>query len=262
MSKLSQQLTAALCALLSLWVTATIPVWAASAPLPAFQIVVDDNHPPFSFRATNEQADGVSVRIIAALLTDQEPPVSIEAMPWRRIVLMARTTPNLVIASVMQLPERREQFIWLGSLFREPISLYALRSRQLLVKQPDALQSLRIGTRRDSAGYRQLVKIGVPLSQIDVVDDPLQNLRKLQAGRLDLITLQPGVLAWHAHQFGIAVDSLEPVFSLLPDTDFQLAASPGSDPALVAALRQRLAALAKSGQLDQIRRDALQNLLP
>jgi polar amino acid transport system substrate-binding protein len=224
--------------------------------------VVDDNHPPFSFARAGGQADGVSVRIIAALLSDQDPPVRIEAMPWRRIVLMARTTPNLVIASVMQLPERREQFIWLGSLFHDPISLYALRSRQLLVKQPDALQSLRIGTRRDSAGYRQLVKIGVPLSQIDVVDDPLQNLRKLQTGRLDLITLQPGVLAWHARQFGIAVDSLEPVFALLPETDFQLAASPGSDPALVAALRQRLAALAKSGRLDQIRRDALQNLLP
>ncbi|MFN4289765.1 MAG: hypothetical protein ACK4E7_02655 [Permianibacter sp.] len=81
----------------------------------------------------------------------------------------------------------------------------------------------QVRLRRDSAGFRQLLNIGVPAHQIDVVDDPLQNLRKLQAGRLDLITLQPGVLAWHARQFGIAPDSLEPVFALLPATDFQLA---------------------------------------
>ena len=110
-NKLSQYLTTALCALLTLCITATIPVWAESVPLPAFRIVVDDNHPPFSFARAGGQADGVSVRIIAALLSDQDPPVLVEAMPWRRIVLMARTTPNLVIASVMQLPERREQFI-------------------------------------------------------------------------------------------------------------------------------------------------------
>lgn len=262
MSNTADRLMASLSVVLALLISVATPAFAERTSLPPFRVIVDDNHPPFSFGRAGDQADGVSVRIIAALLSEQDPPVSIEAMPWRRIVLMARTTPNLVIASVMQLPERREQFIWLGSLFRDPIALYALRSRQLTVGQPDALQRLRIGTRRDSAGYRQLVKIGVPLSQIDVVDDPLQNLRKLQAGRLDLITLQPGVLAWHARQFGIAVDSLEPVFPLLPDTDFQLAASPGSDPALVAALRQRLAALAKSGRLDQIRRHALQNLVP
>lgn len=262
MSITGRRWMASLCTTLALIVSAAAAVRADNAPLPPFRIVVDDNHPPFSFGRADGQADGVSVRIIAALFTNKDPPVSIVAMPWRRIVLLARTTPNVVIASVMQLPERREQFIWLGSLFRDPISLYALRSRQLTIRQPDALQTLRIGTRRDSAGYRQLVKIGVPLGQIDVVDDPLQNLRKLQAGRLDLITLQPGVLAWHARQFGIPGDTLEPVFLLLPDTDFQLAASPGSDLALVGALRQRLAALAKSGRLDQIRRDALRNLLP
>ena len=253
---------ATLLTLLMLTATTMTPAFADGENWPPFRVIVDDNHPPFSFNRADGQADGLSVRVIAALFADHEPPVTIEAMPWRRIALMARTTPNLIIASVMQLPERRDQFIWLGSLFREPISLYALRSRHLTIRQPEALQTLRIGTRRDSAGYRQLLKIGVPDYQIDVVDDPLQNLRKLQAGRLDLITLQPGVLAWHAQQFGITPDSLEPVFALLPATDFQLAASPGTDPALVSALRQRLAQLEESGRLDQIRQGALRALLP
>lgn len=132
----------AVIAMLVLIATVAAPAFADGEAWPPFRVVVDDNHPPFSFHRTDGQADGVSVHVIAALLADRKPPVSIESMPWRRIVLMARTTPNLVIASVMKLPERRDQFIWLGSLFREPISLYALRSRQLLVRQPEALQTL------------------------------------------------------------------------------------------------------------------------
>ncbi len=232
---------------------------ALAAELPPFRVLVDDSHPPFSYSDENGDAQGITVQMLTALLTRMNQSTTIESMPWRRTAVLASTTPNLLMASVMQLPERKAQYLWLGPLFRESISLYALQSRHLRIDSAAAVQqlsTLRIGTRRDSAGYRQLLKIGIPEGQIHVVDDPLQNLRKLQAGRLDLITLQPAVLDWHARHLGVPTDQFEPVYTLLPKTSFQLAASLNTDPTLVAQVQQALRELEADGTLPRIRTQA------
>lgn len=236
--------------------TIGIGLGAHASELPAFRVLVDADHPPFSYANTSGEAQGITVQMLDAVLTRMNQPVRIEAVPWRRAALLATTTPNLLLASVMQLPERKTQYLWLGQLFQESISLYALKSRRLQIRDIEALYALSIGTRRESAGYRQLVKLGVPASHIHVVDDPLQNLRKLQTGRLDLITLQPSVLDWHAHHLGVPTEQFEPVYSLLPKTSFQLAASRNTDPMLVAAVQHALKQLEADGSLPRIRAQA------
>lgn len=245
---------------LALWLAVLLTLaggfGAQAAELPAFRVLVDDGHPPFSYANENGEAQGVTVQMLEALLARMNQPVRIEAVPWRRAALLATTTPNLLLASVMQLPERKRQYLWLGQLFQESISLYALKSRRLQINNTEALYTLSVGTRRESAGYRQLLKLGVPTGQIHVVDDPLQNLRKLQTGRLDLITLQPSVLDWHARHLGVPTEQFEPVYSLLPKTSFQLAASLNTDPALLALVQQALKQLEADGSLARIRAQA------
>ena len=229
------------------------PVQSAVAALPEFRVLVDDAHPPFSYLDQQGKPQGLSVQILRAVLAKLALNNTIEATPWRRAVLLAARAPNVLLASVMELPERKSQYVWIAPLFSESIWLYSLRHAAIRVPDIVALNRYRIGTPRDSAAYRQLLRIGVLPAQIDPVSDPIQNLRKLQAGRLDLITMQPAILAWHGSNLGIAPADFEPVYPLLPKTRFYLAASLGTDPALIRHLQATIQTLEADGSLDLLR---------
>ena len=166
------------------------------------------------------------------------------------------TAPNVLLASVLRLPEREANFVWVGRLFHESIALYGLRERNLRIRSATDLANYRIGTPRDSASHQQLLRLGVSPAQLETVGDPVQNVRKLLAGRLDLITAQPAVLAWHSRQEGLTVNPFQRLYPVLPASDFWLTASPGSDPLLIAKLRAALTRLERTGTLAVLRTQA------
>lgn len=223
-----------------------------AAAKPAWRVLIDDAHPPFSYYDAHGKPAGLTVRILSELLRSVPTPPPIELMPWQRIVLTG-TAPNTVIASVARLPERERDYLWIGVLFQESVWLYALRDNSLHLRTLADAAPYRIGTPRNSASHQALLAQGLAESQLDTAGNPIQNLRKLAAGRLDLITMQPAVLAWHSEREGLTGIPFKQVLPVLPPSDFYLAASPGSDPQLIHQLRTALAKLEASGQLRQWR---------
>ena len=221
---------------------------------PAWRVLVDDAHPPFSYYDAQGKPAGLTVRIINELLRSVPTPPPMELMPWQRILLTG-TTPNTLIASVTRLPERERDYLWVGVLFRESVWLYALRDNRMHLRTLADAAPYRIGTPRNSAAHRALLAQGVAETQLDTAGDPIQNLRKLLAGRLDLITMQPAVLAWHSEREGLTGIPFKQVLPVLPPSDFYLTASPGSDPILIGQLRSALAQLEASGQLAKWRQE-------
>jgi len=221
-----------------------------------FRILVEDHHQPFSYVLADGEVRGLSVEIIRLLLEQLKRDVKLEPVPWQRALAEHRNQRNIILASVVRLPQREQQFLWLGRLFREPTLIYALRERGLKLTTVKALADLRIGTIRSGAAHMTLLAHGIPAAQLESVTDPLQNLRKLVAKRIDLISAQPSAIALGVRQLSLDSNQFVAVFPLLPPVDSYLTASLGSDPALVKALTDSFAVLERSGRLAELRAKA------
>jgi len=81
-----------------------------------FNIVGDDDYPPFSYSDENKQISGIDIELIQEMAKRLEIQINIKLVPWKRLLQMTRTGDTVGSFSLFKTPER-ESF----SLFTHPI---------------------------------------------------------------------------------------------------------------------------------------------
>jgi polar amino acid transport system substrate-binding protein len=216
------------------------------AQVPALQGFTE-NLPPLNY-AGPAGAGGFSVELLRLMAGEAGLSLDIQVQPWIRAVRSAAEVNNTVLFSLARLPERESQYQWVGPISERRIVIYRLARRgDIRFGGLDHLNGLRIGVVRESASAKRLLAQGLaPEADIEWALDDASNLRKLLAGRMDLLVMLDWAAAWHLREHKLPFASLTELAALDTSLSYWFGLHPNTDP----ATRQRLQAA-----LDRLKRD-------
>jgi len=245
-----RQITAAglLGASLGPWLSSLSGAAAAADPTVLTLHGFSEHLPPLNYQRPGEPPSGFAVDLLRLVAEQANLPVEIEIMPWPRASNSAAAQPGSLLFSLTRQPERERKYKWLGPISERRVVVYRLSKRNE-VKASDIhhLNGHKLGVVRDSAAAKMLLAAGLrPDAELEIALDDASNLRKLLAGRMDLLVMLDWAAAWNLQQLKLPFSTLEPVFELDRSKSYWYGLHPQTSP----ALQQRLQAA-----LDQIKRD-------
>lgn len=229
---------------LSCALAAALPAWAAGEPV--LRAVVGDNNAPFNFLEQG-QLKGMSVEVAQQLARRAGFALAAEPLPWARALATARSEPSVLVLTVARTAERESWFSWIGPIADREIWLWKLSSRTDVAPKSIAdLKHYRIGDTLNNASVDTLKEKGI---EAEVVTHDGQNGKKMLAGRIDLIPMNPYSIEAFAAEGGIPLNQLEPALLLSRSGGYYLAVSRGTDRELVRRLNTAFDAIKGDGTL-------------
>lgn len=193
---------------------------------------------PYSF-IEDGRVQGISADLLRLTWARMgEPQHEIRSYPWARAYHFAQTEPNTVLFSMARIPEREDLFLWAGPIATVRFVLVAKKSRGLEIESGEDLKGLTIGTLRQDVG-EMLLAPWRELCTIEPVANMEQNLRKLQMGRLDLVSYEENSMHLLLLHLGMSPDDYETVF-VLRETPTYYAFHRDTDPTLVARFQDAI----------------------
>jgi len=228
---------------------AFIALLAATPPAPRAQEpstlrYLTEEYYPYNFSA-NGTIQGLSadlLRLIWHKMGVPEQPITI--LPWARAYEETLLDPGTVLFSMARTPEREHLFRWVGPIDTVRFVLFALASNPLRLEDATGLDHLSVGTVRGDVADLSLRALRRPI-RIEPVADMKQNLRKLDAGRLDLVAYEERSMRSMLAEQGLDPERYKSVF-LLKETDICYALHYTTSPALVIRFQQALDAIRAS----------------
>jgi polar amino acid transport system substrate-binding protein len=196
--------------------------------------VVTEDFPPYSY-AQGGRLTGYSVDVVRAALDGAGLDYSMKIYPWARAYQMGLAQPNVLIFSIVRTPEREGQFQWIAQIARRNTYLYKLASRHdIHVGSVAELRKYHVAANRGDIVEEELRELGVTA---DLSNQDQTSLRKLMAGRVDLMVASEASLKGVCASAGVPRALLERTMAMPGLTDYYVAASLGTPAATVRRLR-------------------------
>lgn len=190
---------------------------------------------------------------------DERMPVSIssfEFLPWKRAMLTAKAKPDVLFFSLSRTKAREEHFHWLGEV--SPYGQYFYRLKTGPEIDLERLEDLRdldlkIGVQDGGNLHSYLKDLQFDETRhLMPLTDYRQGIEMLFLGRVDLLPLTGFLAEASACMQGYDGAMLEPVLFIdALAKPLWAVFSKGTDPELVDAFRQEMAALKTAGFLDE-----------
>jgi len=216
---------------------------AAEEPAPALRLVTT-HFPPYEVEQ-GADAPGPLVRQASAVAAQAGFVLQVEFVPWPRAQLLASGQEAMLILPVVRAPDREAKYHWLGKLSCRHMGFVSLRERMSRF-DADTLAGARMVVLR-AAPYRAGLRTAAVQEAIS-----FEEMAKLmERGIVDLAYGNQATIALSLKARGVEQAQLAMSRPLEVDA-LWLAASPGTPPATVAALRQALAVLRRDGTLDRM----------
>jgi ABC-type amino acid transport substrate-binding protein len=216
--------------------------------------VITENNPPLSFSGTGGPsglATDLFLRMAdrAGLRVERR---NIGIWPWARAYREILEKPDVILFSMARTAEREKLFRWIGPIMPLRTSLFAMKSRGIVIKDPvKGAWKYRYGTIRASASEQKLIRLGVPPYRLESVHDRTLNIRKLVQGHIDIMVANEPATFYSIRRMRLNPDDFEPVYRLM-SSDLYYAASRDLDPALVLRLQSALDSLKADGTAGRI----------
>jgi len=233
---------------------ATVLFSFSSTPAQSADLAVyAEENPPFNM-VKDGQAQGAATDLFLAVAEKAGMAMErakIQTVPWARGYDTVQKEANTVLFPVARTEAREGLFKWVGPVYKVKIGLIAQKAKGLKVPDAAAAAKLKIGTVRDGAPEQAVVAAGVPLDTLDRGNDLVSNLKKLQAGRIDLLAFNAVAAAYNMPGLGMNFADYEVVYTLSEPTLF-FAVSKGTSDETVGKLQAALDALRADGSYDAI----------
>lgn len=201
--------------------------------------VVTENWPPFNYLDDQGQVAGEVTANVQQILKLADVDYSLDLYPWSRSYNLARTKGNILIYSIYRTQEREQHFHWFCPVIKSnaaKIYLYKLSSNLVTLSSLSDAKKLRLGAMRDDNSHQYLKRMGfVDGENLDVASDEFANIKKLFAGRIDLVAQSDKAMAYRLKKMGYQLSEVTPVLELHPEDWGKqcMAMSMGSDKALL-----------------------------
>ena len=230
----------------------TLPATLPAAAAGRISLLTEENA-PFNF-TEDGVVKGIAVDLILAAMKDagrEISPAGIQVVPWARAYDAARNQPGTMLFSMARTQERESLFAWVGPIYKAQIGLVARRSRNIKVTSPAELSAFAIATVRDGAPEQLLLKAGVPEQTLDRGNGIEANLKKLLAGRVDLVAFNIPAVMYNLARMGEDPTDFAVVY-VLRELDLHYAFHTATDPALLKAVQEALDRIRSSGGYEAI----------
>lgn len=229
----------------------TFTFWLSSTVQAELSIYTPEE-PPLGYTDENGFFTGISVDVIEEIQRRVNDHTPIQVIPWARAYHIALQKPNIVLFTAARTPEREDRFHWITPINQNAWAFF----EKTQVEQPkqtlaDAMQLERIGAMRGAAHERFLLNNGFTEDHIHRATDFEQNIRMLNAGRIDALFYSLIGLALSAKNAGIDVRQFRPSFIITPPKAY-IVMSLGTDDAVVALWKQTAENIKKDGTFNVI----------
>lgn len=149
--------------------------------------IYTEDSPPLNFINENGEIDGFSTEIVKAIQKKLGDTYTIEVLPWNRAYLLAtqKGEGNIILYSTTFSEERRDLFHWVGPIFDNSWTFYALRDKNIEINSlEDAKKVNKVGTYTSDVREEFLKKEG--FTNIASFRNTKNNIFALKSGRTDL----------------------------------------------------------------------------
>ncbi|SCK11507.1 ABC transporter substrate-binding protein [Vogesella sp. LIG4] len=153
--------------------------WAAD---PVTLRLLTEDYPPFNMLAANSQISGSATDIVRELMQRNGIRYSIELLPWLRAFNRAVLEPGTCVYSTTRTDPRESLFKWIGPVAENPWVLYARSDNPRVPNTLEDARRYRLGGYAGDAVAQYLIARNF---DVDLANSDEQNVRKLQAGRID-----------------------------------------------------------------------------
>ena len=204
---------------------------------PAFSeiLVTTEEYPPYNMTVRGEVV-GIATALVRAMFARAGIPYRIEVLPWNRAYQEALATPDSCVYSTTETGERKPLFEWVGPLVTNDWVLFARSDARPLTRLEEVGDKIVGGYSGDAAAL-YLAARGY---KVDAAREDGLNPAKLINGRIDYWVSGSELGPYLARQQGIA--DIRPVLTF-KTVALSLACNRGTDPQVLARLRQALAGL-------------------
>lgn len=144
--------------------------------------LLTEEYPPFNMTMPGGQVGGLSSGIVREMMKRASQPYQIELLPWLRAFNRAVLEDNTCVFSTTRTEQREGQFRWVGPIVENPWVLYARKSDTRQLSSLESARPYRIGGYSGDAVAQYLIARNF---DVDMANSDVQNVRKLQAGRID-----------------------------------------------------------------------------
>ncbi|WP_019615548.1 substrate-binding periplasmic protein [Psychromonas ossibalaenae] len=219
---------------------------------------VTTNFPPFQM-LINGRIVGMSTEIVREMAETAGISIEIFMYPWARAYQSALREDNVLIYNLLRTPEREKQFKWIGKIVPNDVNFWKLKSRKdIVIQSLDDAKKYRIGVTNMDMKHHYLVAQG--FKNIQVVPKDIQNLRKLLAGRIDLLPFSNEIVLVYLANIGeLDISNLEKAYFLDEiSSDLYVAFSSATSDTLVEKFTASLIKMKKNGRYEKIKQKYLQ----
>lgn len=225
---------------------------AASDSINDYTIMTED-YPPFNY-SDGDDVKGLAAEIFSLTLRNlnsTKTSKNFEILPWARSYKDIQSLDNTILFSMTRTAERENMFKWVGPIAPTKISIMTLKSKGIKISDFTNLGSYRIGTVRDDIGELLLLSNNFPKEYIKSVAKLENNISKLDADRIDLISYEENVLKWTIKQEGKKLIDYETVF-ILKESEVFYAFNKNTPDSLIKQVQEAFDKVKNSPEYQQI----------
>ncbi len=211
--------------------------------------VVTEDWPPFIVKG--KEVSGVVTKNIKEILANTDIKYSINIYPWARSLNLAKTTPNILIYSILRTKQREASFNWICPIYKSTaIHVYKLASNEINVNSLESIRKGVVGVMRGDHGYSFFVQAGFKEGiNLDLSSNEEINLKKLISGRVDVVIQAKESLNYRLKSIGVKDLDIVPGLAIGESESVEhcMALSLGTNPETIIKIRKAF----KQWQKDQ-----------
>jgi polar amino acid transport system substrate-binding protein len=225
-----------------------------AANFPELKIMTED-YAPFNFEKDGK-VQGIAVDLMVEMLKkvgSSQTRDDIKLLPWARGLKDLGTKPNAVLFSTTRTKERENLYKWVCPINTLITEVIALKSKNIKITSNQDFGKYKVGCVLDDVGQDLIIAAGVPIEKLDRTSSYKTNVKKLNAGRLDLYVSSMESVRLYAEKIGVDPDKFESVY-ILDESYLCYAFNKAVSDDVINQLQKALDELIEDGTFDKIKK--------
>ncbi len=186
-----------------------------------------NEEPPTNYSAADGTVTGFSTEIVQEIQKRVGNSSQIKIYPWKRAYKMALKEPGIVLFTASRNPDREDRFHWIIQVTARRSVLWSKADSPLKISSmEDARRVTSIGVLRGGNREKYLRLRG--FTNLEPANEEGQNLKKLLAGRIDLIFLSTIEAETLASINGISFNWIKPQFTVYSNDSYIMMSKKGT----------------------------------
>jgi polar amino acid transport system substrate-binding protein len=215
--------------------------------------VVTEYLPPYQIIKADGNLDGFSTDVIKAIFKQTNKTPSFEVMSWARAFSIASSEQNVMIYSIARTKERSDLFHWIGTLTKEKLYFWGLKSKFNWEITSEALLKNCSITASKFSNIDEYLS-AANFSNIYYITLEEQSMKMLYSKRIDLLIDTELNAKARAKKLGFDFNKLRKIYEVNElNNELSIALSRQSNPELVLQFQQAYKDIVSQGLIEKFK---------